>query len=87
MDSYIQNLEDCWRRSVALNIDFEQDNEGKLGQLRHMREDVRATNVKSSRLEEALRAQTMEVDDYKAQYDVCHIERRRRATMCLKHVR
>eukprot|EP01065_Artemidia_motanka_P024583 TRINITY_DN29446_c0_g1_i2.p1 TRINITY_DN29446_c0_g1~~TRINITY_DN29446_c0_g1_i2.p1 ORF type:complete len:536 (+),score=142.11 TRINITY_DN29446_c0_g1_i2:97-1704(+) len=69
VDDYLRNLERCWRRSVALSIDFEGQNEEKLSLLRGMRDEVRSTKLKSKALEEELTVHTMDVSEYRLQYD------------------
>ena len=68
VDEYILNLEDCWRRSVGLNIDYEQEQGGKSHQLRSMREEAKKDKRLICNLQDSLSMRTAEFDGFKNQY-------------------
>ena len=69
VDTYIQNLEECWRRSVGLNIDYEREQGGKVQQLRRLREDAKKDRQLISSLQSSLSVHTAEYAGYTRAYD------------------
>ena len=64
VDSYIQNLEECWRRSVTLNIDYEREQDGKLFQMRTMREATKRDKELITSLQNTINMDTAEMDGH-----------------------
>eukprot|EP01063_Lacrimia_lanifica_P021852 TRINITY_DN2946_c0_g1_i1.p1 TRINITY_DN2946_c0_g1~~TRINITY_DN2946_c0_g1_i1.p1 ORF type:complete len:614 (+),score=194.88 TRINITY_DN2946_c0_g1_i1:69-1910(+) len=69
VDGYIQNLEECWKRSVGLNIDYEREHDTKLGVIRRMREETKKDRTAIGSLQDALQMRSAEFDGYREQYE------------------
>eukprot|EP01062_Namystynia_karyoxenos_P017411 TRINITY_DN16401_c0_g1_i1.p1 TRINITY_DN16401_c0_g1~~TRINITY_DN16401_c0_g1_i1.p1 ORF type:complete len:638 (+),score=188.69 TRINITY_DN16401_c0_g1_i1:76-1914(+) len=69
VDTFIRNLEDCWRRSVEACVDFEHEREERLAHIRTLRHDGRMMAQRITALEETLRVQQVEMDDCRTQND------------------
>eukprot|EP00759_Apiculatamorpha_spiralis_P030824 PhF_6_TR32405/c0_g1_i1/m.48077 len=72
--SYVSNLQDCWRRSVQLNVDMERVQDSKAEQLRKIREELRQKKQEVSQLSETVRVHTMTGEDYTNEYERLHKE-------------
>eukprot|EP01064_Diplonema_japonicum_P035964 TRINITY_DN7939_c0_g1_i1.p1 TRINITY_DN7939_c0_g1~~TRINITY_DN7939_c0_g1_i1.p1 ORF type:complete len:482 (+),score=102.16 TRINITY_DN7939_c0_g1_i1:59-1447(+) len=69
VDAYIKNLEECWKRSVSLNIDYESTHDGRLQQLRNMREESRKDKSLIHSLQDTISMHTDEYTSYKDKID------------------
>jgi hypothetical protein len=68
VDCYVDNLQECWRKSVQLNIEHGQQEQERLTQLRTMREELRAAKAEARTMSDKLRLEHLDVADYRAEY-------------------
>lgn len=68
VDCYIDNLQDCWRRSVQMNIEHGQREHTRVSQLRTMREQLRTAQEEARRMSERMRLEHLDVSDYRTEY-------------------
>lgn len=68
VDTYMENLHDCWRRSVELNVAHLQTDRHKNKELKQLREDLNHHRSKCVRVEEELRLHTLDSSDYNKEY-------------------
>ncbi|CUG91201.1 Hypothetical protein, putative [Bodo saltans] len=68
VDTYMENLHDCWRRSVELNVSHSQSDRTKGKELKQLREDLNHHRTRCAKVEEELRLHTLDSDDYNKEY-------------------
>jgi hypothetical protein len=68
VDTYMENLHDCWRRSIELNVSHSQSDRAKGKELKQLREDLNHHRTRCAKVEEELRLHTLDSDDYNKEY-------------------
>lgn len=68
IDCYINNLQDCWQRSVESNISHGHQEHHRIQQLRQMREELAAAKHQLKHLQDRMRLENLDVGDYRREY-------------------
>jgi hypothetical protein len=68
VDSYLTNLQDCWRRAVQLNVQSQGAEAARLTQLKKTREELNKQRITTTSLEEELRRYKLDAGDYLREY-------------------
>lgn len=68
IDTYMSNLQDCWRRAVQLHVQSSHNDATKVMQLKTVREDLMKQKSVVHTLSEELRLQRLDAGDYHQEY-------------------
>jgi hypothetical protein len=68
VDSYIGNLQDCWRRSVSINIAHGSQEQDRMLLMRGMRGDLLQSKTDLRQMTERLRLENLNAGDYHREY-------------------
>lgn len=68
VDAYLNNLHDCWRKSVEMNINQTQLERQRSKEMKQLRDDLKVHKSKHAEVEEELRLHTLDSDDYRREY-------------------
>ena len=68
VDSYMANLQDCWRRSVQMNVQAAHSDAARVAQLKKVREELNKHKIMVSQLSDELRLTQLDAGDYQKEY-------------------
>jgi hypothetical protein len=68
IDSYVNNLHDCWKKSVEMNVAQSQTERQRMKEMKHLREELAQQKAKYTQVSETLRIHMLDSNDYKQEY-------------------
>lgn len=68
VETYMSNLQDCWRKSVEMNVVQSQSERQRAKEMKSLRDELNFHKAKSSKIEEELRLHTLDSADYQREY-------------------
>lgn len=68
VDSFVSNLQECWRRSVDLNVHHSHAEAERARQNKQLRDELAASKAECTKLREQLRLQTLDSGDFRREY-------------------
>lgn len=68
IDSYVNNLHDCWKKSVEMNVTQSHAERQRMKEIKSLREDLSQQKTKHTQVSETLRIHMLDSADYKKEY-------------------
>ena len=68
IDSYVNNLHDCWKKSVEMNVSQSQADRQRAKELKGLREELAQQKAKYAQVADELRIHMLDSSDYKKEY-------------------
>jgi len=68
ISSYVSNLQECWRRSVNINVELERTQNARQEHVARIREELRQSKQEVSKLSDTVRVHNMTGEDYALEY-------------------